>query len=124
MRGSGVRLPRRPPTRLFVRVFTNIRFSRFSMPRDAVNFYSMQRRLLDLLWRLGLAFGAVAAATVLTLVVWRFSVGVAPRVAPFFFLGAVLACAWSGGYTAGIASVLFTTIVGNLVTKRTLDIAQ
>ncbi len=84
----------------------------------------MQRRLIDLLRRLGLAVGSIAAATVLTLVVYQVHAPAAPRFGPFFFLLAVLACAWRGGYLAGIASVAAMAAVGAFVTRRAVNPTQ
>jgi signal transduction histidine kinase len=82
----------------------------------------MQRGLISLLWRLGLAFGTIATATVLTIVLWRLHAEALPRIAPFLFLCAVLASSWVGGYTAGFASVLFANGVSSLLMRR--DLAQ
>src|SRR5580698_1199047 len=84
----------------------------------------MQRGLVNLLARLGLAFAAIATATVLTMLLWRFHVAALPRIAPFFFLVAVLASSWKGGYTGGIASVFFAACINSLVTRRDLDLTQ
>jgi signal transduction histidine kinase len=80
----------------------------------------MRRRLMNLLWRLGLAFGTVAAATILTIVLYRSHLPAA-RIAPFFFLSAMLFCAWTGGYVSGIAAVLFASVISVLLTRRTFD---
>src|ERR1019366_1765965 len=84
----------------------------------------MHRRLMNLLWRLGLGFAAVAAATFVTLVLWRLQVSEFLRIVPFLFLFAVLASAWIGGYVAGIASVLFSAVINVLFTKRNFDPSQ
>ncbi len=82
----------------------------------------MQRRLVSLLWRLGLGFGAVAAATLLTLLLFALHVPDLPRIAPFLFLCAILACSWFGGYTAGIASILAT--VALTLTRKTIGFSE
>ena len=79
--------------------------------------------MMNLLWRLGLAFGAVAAATVLTIVLYKSHLPT-PRIAPFFFLFAVLLCAWRGGYVSGITSVLFATVISVLLTRRSIEPSQ
>jgi signal transduction histidine kinase len=79
---------------------------------------------MNLLWRSGLGFGAVAAATVLSLVLRRLDASAVPRIVPFLFLVAVLASAWVGGYAAGIASALFSAFIGVLFTRRTFDPSQ
>ena len=79
---------------------------------------------MNLLWRLGLGFAAVAAASFVTLVLWRLQVSEIQRIAPFLFLFAVLASAWIGGYVAGIASVLFSAVINVLFTKRNFDPSQ
>jgi signal transduction histidine kinase len=84
----------------------------------------MQRRLASLLRRLGLAFGAIAAATVLTLVLFRLNLSAPARIGPFLFLCAVLACSWFGGYVSGIASVLFSLTLTVILAKRNFDHTQ
>lgn len=84
----------------------------------------MQRRLIDLLRRLGMALGAVVVATVLTLALYQFHAPSVPRIAPFLFLFVVLACAWRCGYAGGIASIVATVVVSTLLTKRTFNPAQ
>jgi signal transduction histidine kinase len=79
---------------------------------------------MDVLGRLGMAFGAVATATLLTILCRKFQLVAAQRVGPFFFLGAVLACSWLGGYTGGIISVVFSACISVLLTRRTLDFSQ
>jgi signal transduction histidine kinase len=83
----------------------------------------MQRGLMNLLKRLGLGLGGVAAATLVTLVLYRFHVPALPRVVPFLFLFAVLASSWRGGYVAGIASVLFAVLITAVLTKKPLNSA-
>jgi signal transduction histidine kinase len=84
----------------------------------------MQRTLVNLLWRLGLAFGTIAAAVILTVLLRRFDIAQAAHLAPFFFLAAVLACSWVGGYTAGISSVLFALGFATLFSRREFDFRQ
>jgi signal transduction histidine kinase len=84
----------------------------------------MRRKLLDALRQLGLAFAAVAMATMLTILLWRFHFAGLPRFAPFLYLVVILACSWRGGYIAGIASIFFTLCVNSLLTRRTLDLTQ
>jgi signal transduction histidine kinase len=84
----------------------------------------MQRKLLDVLRQLGLAFAVVAMATLLTILLWRFHFQGLPRLAPFLYLIVVLTCAWRGGYVAGIASICFSLCIGSLLTRRTLDLTQ
>jgi signal transduction histidine kinase len=81
----------------------------------------MRQRVLDVLRGLVVAFAAIATATVLTIVLWRLQVDALTRVAPFFFLIAVLACSWAGGYTAGISSVIFAHIITLMVSRRAFD---
>jgi signal transduction histidine kinase len=80
--------------------------------------------LINVLWRLGLAFGTVAAATVLTIVLYRAEFPGIARVAPFFFLSAVLFCAWRGGYVAGVASVLLSTVLSLALSRRRFEASQ
>ena len=82
----------------------------------------MQRKLLNVLGQLGLAFAAIAVATLITLLLYRFGFE-ARRYAPFLFLAAVLACSWRG-YTAGVSSVIFTSCISVILTRRTLDLSQ
>src|SRR3954467_15767739 len=84
----------------------------------------MQSRLMSLLKGLGLAFGAIATATLLTILIFRFQISAFARLAPFFFLIAVMACSWVGGYAAGIPSVLFATGISLIFTRRTFDPSQ
>jgi len=79
---------------------------------------------MSLLKGLGLAFGAIATATLLTILVFRFQILAFARLAPFFFLVAVMACSWVGGYAAGIPSVLFATGLSVIFARRTFDPSQ
>jgi signal transduction histidine kinase len=83
----------------------------------------MRGRLTDVLWRLGLAFGAVATAIVLNSLLVRAQVTGASRITPVLFLIVVLICSWFGGYTSGIASVVFAALVSILAKKRS-DVGQ
>ncbi len=78
----------------------------------------MRRRIINVVREVGLAFAAIATATVLTLLLWRFEASALPRIAPFLFLAAILICSWSGGYVSGVTSIVFATAIGNLLTKR------
>jgi len=82
----------------------------------------MQRRLINVLWRLGLGLGTVVAAIALTMLLSRWHVSALPKVAPYFFLIAVLASAWWGGYIGGITSVLLAAVLS--VSKRNFDLSQ
>jgi len=79
---------------------------------------------MGLLKGLGLAFGAIATATFLTILLFRLQLSAFTRLAPFFFLVAVMACSWVGGYVSGIPSVLFATAISLIFTRRTFDPSQ
>ena len=80
-------------------------------------------RLRVELRRLGVAFAAVAMATVITLLLVRSGLP-APRFAPFLFMGAVLGSAWFASYTGAVSSVFFATCIATLMTRRQLDFSQ
>jgi signal transduction histidine kinase len=80
--------------------------------------------MASLLRQLGIAFGAIAGATVLTIVLFQFNPAGTARVAPFLYLFAVLACAWFGGYLSGIASILISVAVTALLTKKGFEPSQ
>ena len=76
---------------------------------------------MNLLWRLALAFGAIAIATVVSIVLLRLQVTSVGRLTPFFFLVAVLTCSWLGGYVSGIASVGFAAGLSFLLARQPMD---
>ena len=83
----------------------------------------MRSRLLNLLRRIGLAFVAIAVATLITLLLWSAHFASLRSVVPILYLGAILTSSWLGGYASGIGSVLFAFCV-NVILGREFDLAE
>ena len=84
----------------------------------------MQRRLVTVLRQLGIAFAAIACATLAYFILYRLDLAGPNRIAPFLLLIAVLASSWFGGYVSGIASVLFAAAITGWLTKKTFEHTQ
>lgn len=82
------------------------------------------QRVVSLLGRVGVAFAAIAMATVVSMVLRRFDAAALPRIAPFLFLVAVLTSAWVAGYVGAVSSVFFAVCLSILITRRRLDLTQ
>ena len=107
-----------------MRIITPKLIPQISSAYNAVNCYSMQSRLVNLLGRIGLGVGAVATAAILTILLVRLQIVAAQRITPFLFLIAVLTCSWLGGYVSGITSVVFAAILSLTFSKRPFDPTQ